>query len=164
MANVSKKQIPMKEQSPTGRIKNFNEVSFGYSEEEAILEAKRCLQCRKPFCVEGCPVEIDIPGFIDLIAKEDFRGAIRKMKEKNALPAICGRVCPQEEQCQKVCVLAKMGEPVSIGRLERFIADWEVKQGKIEIPFLGKPTGKSSLYRRRPGRTYLRRRSGKTWA
>ena len=142
MANVSKKQIPIKEQSPAQRIKNFNEVPFGYLEKEATLEAKRCLQCKKPVCVAGCPVGIDIPGFIDLIAKEDFRGSIRKMKEKNALPAICGRVCPQEEQCQKVCILAKMGEPVAIGRLERFIADWEAEQGEIEIPALKKSTGK----------------------
>ncbi|MCK4994498.1 MAG: NADPH-dependent glutamate synthase [Candidatus Omnitrophica bacterium] len=142
MANVSKKQIPMGEQSPAERIKNFKEVPFGYSQEEAILEAKRCLQCKKPFCVDGCPVGIDIPGFIDKIAKEDFRGAIRKMKEKNALPAICGRVCPQEEQCQKLCIVSKMGDPVSIGRLERFIADWEAKQEKVEIPQIAKSTGK----------------------
>ncbi len=142
MADLSKKQIQMGEQSPAERIKNFLEVPFGYSEEEAVLEAKRCLQCKKPFCVAGCPVGIDIPGFIDLIAKRDFRAAIRKMKEKNALPAICGRVCPQEEQCQKVCVLSKMGEPIAIGKLERFIADWEVKQGKMEIPQIAKSTGK----------------------
>ncbi|MBU4305284.1 MAG: NADPH-dependent glutamate synthase [Candidatus Omnitrophica bacterium] len=134
MARPNPKQTPMREQSPGERIKNFKEVPFGYSPEEAVLEAKRCLQCRKPFCVSGCPVEIDIPAFIDLISQGDFRGAIRKMKEKNALPAICGRVCPQEEQCQKVCVVAKMGDPVSIGRLERFIADWEAEQGHIEVP------------------------------
>jgi len=142
MAQINQKQIPMREQSPLERIKNFKEVPLGYSEEEAVLEAKRCIQCKKPLCVQGCPVGIDIPGFIDLIAKEDFRGSIRKMKEKNSLPAICGRVCPQEDQCQKVCILGKSQEPIAIGRLERFIADWEAEQGEIEIPALKKSTGK----------------------
>ncbi len=136
------KMIPMREQPASERIKNFKEVPYGYSSEEAIGEAKRCLQCKKPLCVPGCPVEIDIPGFIDLIAKDDFKGAIRKMKETNSLPAICGRVCPQEEQCQKVCILAKMSEPVSIGRLERFIADWEAEQGSIEVPQKAASSGK----------------------
>lgn len=138
----SPKQTPMREQPPQERIKNFKEVPYGYSKEEAMLEAKRCLQCKNPTCILGCPVEIDIPGFIKLIAKGDFRGAIRRMKEKNSLPAICGRVCPQEEQCQKVCVLAKKQEPVAIGKLERFIADWEAKQGKVEIPPKKPSTGK----------------------
>ena len=142
MANVNKKQVPMREQPAAERKKNFKEVPLGYSQEEAVLEAKRCLQCQKPFCVDGCPVGIDIPGFIGLIAKQDFLGAIRKMKEKNALPAICGRVCPQEEQCQKLCIVSKIGDPVSIGRLERFIADWEAKQDNAEIPQIAKPTGK----------------------
>jgi len=141
-AKPSPKQTPMKEQDPRERIKNFKEVPYGYSEEEAMLEAKRCIQCKKPFCISGCPVGIDIPGFIGLIAKGDFKGAIRKMKEKNALPAICGRVCPQEEQCQQVCILGKKNEPVSIGRLERFIADWEAAQGKMEIPEIPPDTGK----------------------
>lgn len=146
MAKIQKpnsKQVPMREQAPGERIKNFEEVPYGYSAEEAILEAERCLQCKKPFCVAGCPVEIDIPGFIKLIAERDFRQAIRKMKEKNALPAICGRVCPQEEQCQKVCVLSKTAEPIAIGRLERFIADWEASQGKLEIPPKKISTGKA---------------------
>ncbi len=138
------KMTPMREQVPEERIKNFQEVPYGYSEQEAKLEAKRCLQCQKPLCVRGCPVEIDIPGFIDLIAKEDFKGAIKKMKETNSLPAICGRVCPQEEQCQKVCILAKMAEPVSIGRLERFIADWEAEQGEVEIPKSAPSSGKKA--------------------
>ncbi|MBI4845813.1 MAG: NADPH-dependent glutamate synthase [Candidatus Omnitrophica bacterium] len=142
MAKVNPKQIPMKEQLPKERIKNFQEVPYGYFQEEAVDEAKRCLQCKKPLCVQGCPVGIDIPAFIDLIARKDFRGSLKKMKEKNALPAICGRVCPQEEQCQKLCVLSKMGEPISIGRLERFIADWESKQKEIEIPAVKAPTGK----------------------
>jgi glutamate synthase (NADPH/NADH) small chain len=138
----SPKQIPMRQQPPAERIKNFNEVPYGYSQDEAIQEAKRCLQCKKPLCVEGCPVEIDIPGFIKLIAEKDFQRSIRKMKEKNSLPAICGRVCPQEEQCQKLCILGKTAEPVAIGRLERFIADWEAEQGKIELPCPKQPTGK----------------------
>ncbi|UCC96274.1 MAG: NADPH-dependent glutamate synthase [Candidatus Omnitrophota bacterium] len=142
MAKPSPKQTPMRKQPPRERVKNFNEVPYGYSQEEAILEAKRCLQCKNPTCISGCPVEIDIPAFIKLIVEKDFKGSIRKMKEKNCLPAICGRVCPQEEQCQKVCVLAKMAEPVSIGRLERFIADWEAKQAKPEVPRKKRSTGK----------------------
>ncbi|MFH1460080.1 MAG: NADPH-dependent glutamate synthase [Candidatus Omnitrophota bacterium] len=142
MAKVDPTQIPMREQIPRERIKNFKEVPFGYSEEEAVLEAKRCLQCKNPLCVKGCPVGIDIPGFIDLIAKADFHASIKKMKETNVLPAICGRVCPQEDQCQKVCILSKMGEPVAIGRLERFIADWEAKQDNIFRPVKKISTGK----------------------
>ena len=132
----------MREQPPKQRIHNFDEVPYGYSEEEAIAEARRCLTCKKPTCVGGCPVEIDIPGFIEPIAEGDFIGAIRVMKKKNVLPAICGRVCPQEDQCEKVCVLSKKMEPVAIGRLERFIADWEAKQGIMEIPEKMPRTGK----------------------
>jgi len=135
-------KTPMREQPPKERIHNFDEVPYGYTEEEAIAEAKRCLTCKKPTCIGGCPVEIDIPGFIDRIAQKDFQGAIRVMKKKNVLPAICGRVCPQEDQCEKVCVLSKKMEPVAIGRLERFIADWEAKQGIMEIPEKLPPTGK----------------------
>jgi glutamate synthase (NADPH/NADH) small chain len=132
----------MREQPPKQRIHNFDEVPYGYSEEEAIAEARRCLTCKKPACIGGCPVEIDIPGFIQPIAEGDFVGAIRVMKKKNVLPAICGRVCPQEDQCEKVCVLSKKMEPVAIGRLERFIADWEAKQGIMEIPEKMPRTGK----------------------
>jgi len=135
-------KTPMKEQPPEERIKNFNEVPYGYSEEEAIQEAKRCLQCKRATCITGCPVEIDIPGFIKKIAEGDFRAAIKIMKDKNVLPAVCGRVCPQEDQCEKVCVLAKKYEPVGIGRLERFIADWEAEQGAAEIPPKAPSTGK----------------------
>lgn len=142
MAKIVPKKTPMREQPPEERIKNFNEVPLGYTEEEAIQEAKRCIQCKNPPCVKGCPVEIDIPGFIAKIAEGDFRGAIRVMKEKNVLPAICGRVCPQEDQCEKVCALAKKFEPVAIGRLERFIADWEAAQGEIEVPPKPPSTGK----------------------
>ncbi len=138
---IREKKVPMSEQLPQERIKNFNEVPFGYTEEEAVLEASRCLSCKKPPCVGGCPVEIDIPDFIAKIRERKFREAARILKEKNCLPAICGRVCPQEEQCEKVCVLGKKFEPCAIGRLERFVADWEAKEG-IEIPKVEKPTGK----------------------
>jgi glutamate synthase (NADPH/NADH) small chain len=143
---VAKKIIPnkisMREQPPEQRKKNFNEVPLGYTEEEAIQEAKRCLQCKRPTCVSGCPVEIDIAGFIVKIAEGNFRAAIKIMKDKNVLPAVCGRVCPQEDQCEKVCALAKKYEPVAIGRLERFIADWEATQGVLEVPPKPAPTGK----------------------
>jgi glutamate synthase (NADPH/NADH) small chain len=116
---------PMSEQPPAERIRNFKEVPYGYDVATAVEEARRCLQCKKPVCIDGCPVEIDIPGFIEAIAAEDFTEAIRIMKAYNNLPAVCGRVCPQEDQCEKVCVLAKKFEPVAIGRLERFIADYD---------------------------------------
>lgn len=138
--------VPMPEQDPEERIHNLNEVPLGYTPEMAVEEAKRCLQCRTPFCVEGCPVGIDIPGFIKLIEDEDFKGAIRKMKEKNLLPAVCGRVCPQEEQCQLFCTVGKSWKDpcksVMIGKLERFIADWERNSGEQEIPPPVKPSGK----------------------
>ena len=133
---------PMPEQDPILRSKNFNEVPLGYPPETAILEAKRCIQCKKPACVAGCPVDVDIPGFIKLIGDGDFIGAALKLKETNALPAVCGRVCPQEDQCEKVCILGKKGEPVAIGRLERFAADLEREKGEIQIPKIAPPTGK----------------------
>lgn len=142
MAKPSPKKTLMREQPHEERIRNFSEVPYGYSPEEAILEAKRCIQCKKPKCIEGCPVEIDIPGFIKAIAEGNFVESIKIMKSKNALPAICGRVCPQETQCEQVCTLAKIGEPVAVGRLERFVADWEAEVGKIEIPEIAPPTGK----------------------
>jgi len=132
----------MPEQDPKVRAKNFDEVPYGYDEKLATLEASRCLQCKKPKCVEGCPVEVDIPAFIRLIAEGDYIGAARKIKETNSLPAICGRVCPQEEQCEIQCVLGKKGDPVAIGRLERFAADYERNQGKVEAPPLPAQTGK----------------------
>ncbi|MCW4053010.1 MAG: NADPH-dependent glutamate synthase [Candidatus Bathyarchaeota archaeon] len=109
------------------RIHNFNEVALGYTEEQAVTEAKRCLKCPQPKCMEGCPVEIDIPGFVKLVSERKFGEAAIVLKEKNSLPAICGRVCPQEEQCQKNCVMGRAGDPVSIGRLERFVADIEME-------------------------------------
>ncbi len=135
-------KVKMAEQNPKVRITNFDEVALGYTPEQAVQEAKRCLQCKKFPCVQGCPVEVDIPAFIQFIAEGDFIGAIRKIKEKNCLPAICGRVCPQEDQCEKLCALGKKGEPLAIGRLERFAADYERAQGMVEIPPRPKSTGK----------------------
>lgn len=116
---------PMPSQEPQERIKNFREVPLGYSSETAQLEAGRCIQCKKPKCIEGCPVFVDIPGFIQLVVEGKFDEAAKKVKETNILPAICGRVCPQEEQCEIKCILSLKGEPVAIGRLERFVADFE---------------------------------------
>ncbi len=127
-------RVPMAEQSAEERIKNFNEVPLGYTEDEAAEEAIRCLQCKKPACMGGCPVEIDIPAFISLVADKKFLEAAKKIKETNSLPAICGRVCPQEIQCETKCIIGKKGEPVAIGRLERFVADWERAQGKVAAP------------------------------
>jgi len=126
---LQKEAVPIPKQAPETRRRNFSEVALGYTEEQAMTEASRCLQCPKPQCIQGCPVEIDIPAFIMLMREKDYGGAIKKIKEKNCLPAICGRVCPQEEQCQKVCLLGKAGDAVSIGRLERFLADWERQTG-----------------------------------
>ena len=136
------KRRPMPKQEPFERIKNFDEVALGYTEELAVEEASRCLNCKKPFCVDGCPVMIDIPGFIQHIVERDFAAGIKKIKEANALPAVCGRVCPQEEQCEIKCVLGKKGEPVAIGRLERFLADWEAASGEIERPDIAPASGK----------------------
>ncbi|HEY8542451.1 MAG TPA: dihydropyrimidine dehydrogenase, partial [Pseudothermotoga sp.] len=131
------KKTPMPEQEPHERIKNFSEVALGYSEEQAILEARRCLQCPAHPCVSGCPVGIDIPGFIRKIKEGDFEESARILKKYNNLPAICGRVCPQEVQCEEKCVVGKIpgSEPVAIGRLERFVADWEaanIKESKVD--------------------------------
>ncbi len=131
----------MPEQDPGTRIANFNEVTLGFTEEQAITEAKRCLQCKKPQCIEGCPVEVKIPDFIKYMAKGDFDGAIKEIKTVNALPAICGRVCPQETQCEECCILSKKGASVSIGRLERFASDYERKKG-MEVSGKPEPTGK----------------------
>jgi glutamate synthase (NADPH/NADH) small chain len=138
---VRKTKHEMSEQSPKERVKNFKEVPYGYSKETAIEEAKRCLQCKNKPCIEGCPVEIDIPGFIACIAEGDFDKAAEVVKAKNSLPAVSGRVCPYEDQCERKCTLLKLGEPVAIGRLERFIADYERKKGMKE-PKKVKSTGK----------------------
>ncbi len=128
-----KHETPMPKQDVLDRIHNFYEVALGYNEEQAKLEAERCLQCPKPRCVEGCPVEINIPAFIKEIKEGNFIEASIILKDKNSLPAICGRVCPQENQCQVQCVLGKMGDPVAIGRLERFAADYERMKG-VTVP------------------------------
>ncbi|HNQ45703.1 MAG TPA: bifunctional dihydroorotate dehydrogenase B NAD binding subunit/NADPH-dependent glutamate synthase [Syntrophorhabdus sp.] len=138
----TKRRERMPEQDPKKRIQNFNEVALGYTRENAIREASRCLQCKNMPCVEGCPVNITIPAFIKKIKEGDFMGAIHVIKETNALPAVCGRVCPQETQCESKCVLGKKGEPIAIGRLERFAADYEAQQGDIRVPEIAKPTGK----------------------
>ncbi len=146
-------KVKMSEQPHDERIKNFNEVPLGYTEEQAVEEAKRCLQCKKPTCIEGkvdkdgkktggCPVQVDIPGFIQLIAEGKFLEAARHIKKKNSLPAVCGRVCPQEIQCEQTCTLGKKHEPVAIGRLERFAADWEREKGLVEVPPKPEPLGK----------------------
>ncbi len=135
------KAVEVPKQEPSARKKNFKEVVLGYTEEQAIAEASRCLNCAAPKCVEGCPVGVSIPVFIKLIKQNDYTAAINTIKERNSLPAICGRVCPQEEQCQKYCVIGKKGEPVSIGRLERFVADLERERG-ITVPELPASNGK----------------------
>ena len=148
MSNEQKKKKPriprqkMPEQDPILRSKNFNEVNLGYSVEIAKTEAGRCLQCDKPLCIEGCPVNVDIPGFIKLIREEKYCEAAWKIKENNALPAICGRVCPQEVQCEGKCVLGKKFEPIAIGHLERFVADYEQETGNCYIPEKAQPNGK----------------------
>jgi glutamate synthase (NADPH/NADH) small chain len=138
-----KHETPMPKQDVLDRIHNFYEVALGYDEEQALREAERCLNCPKPMCVEGCPVDINIPAFIKEIKEGNFVQANIILKDKNSLPAICGRVCPQENQCQMKCVLGKMGDPVAIGRLERFAADYARKKGetvpaKEEAPIEGK--------------------------
>jgi len=132
----------MPEQDPAIRKNNFQEVPLGYSPETAKLEASRCIQCKKPTCMAGCPVEVDIPRFILSVAQGNFLEAAHIIKETNSLPAVCGRVCPQEDQCEKTCVLGKKGEPVAIGRLERFAADYEREGGDIQNPPIAAPRGK----------------------
>jgi len=148
MPEVQKKKLDlnrreMPKQSAHVRRHNFSEVALGYPVEVAVAEAERCLQCKKSQCVSKCPVEIDIPAFIRSIAERDFAGGVRILKDKNCLPAICGRVCPQEEQCEEACVLRNKGGQIAIGRLERFLADWEAAQGPPEVAAIPRPTGKS---------------------
>jgi len=136
---VERQRMP--EQDALLRVRNFQEVPYGFTRELALLEAGRCLECKKPRCVDGCPVEIDIPGFVRLIKEERFAEAAQKIKERNALPAICGRVCPQEDQCEKLCVLSAKGRPVSIGYMERFAADMERETKAVAIPKKAPPNG-----------------------
>lgn len=132
MPNMSPIKTPMPEQDPNVRNKNFEEVTLGYTEEMAIEEAKRCLNCKNKPCVNGCPVSVRIPEFIQSVAAGDMESAYNIIKSTNSLPAVCGRVCPQETQCEQKCVRGIKGEPVAIGRLERFVADWHMKHGKSE--------------------------------
>ncbi len=140
MPNMSLKKNEMPSQEPNVRSKNFREVALGYSSEQAIDEAKRCLNCKNRPCVSGCPVNIMIPDFIAKMAEGDFEGAYQVIAKSSALPAVCGRVCPQESQCEKLCVRGKKGEPVGIGRLERFAADWHNEHVK-EAPEKPRPNG-----------------------
>ena len=132
-------RVPVREQDPKVRAHNFEEVCYGYNKEEAMLEASRCLHCKNPRCVASCPVGVKIPDFIELVAAGDFAGAAAKIAEDSSLPAVCGRVCPQETQCEGSCVLGVKFEPVSIGKLERFVADWTFAQGEkaVEAPKCG---------------------------
>jgi len=138
--DLERREMP--KQSPEIRRYNFDEVALGYTSQLAIEEASRCLNCKKPKCMPDCPVEIDIPGFLQDIAVGDFAAGIRRIKQKNCLPAVTGRVCPQETQCEGGCVLSKRGGQIAIGRLERFLADWEASQGEVILPEILPPTGR----------------------
>lgn len=130
MANMSPNKVAMPEQDPNVRNKNFKEVALGYTKEMAMEEATRCLNCKNKPCVNGCPVNVPIPEFIEKVAAGDFEGAYEVITSENALPAICGRVCPQENQCEGKCVRGIKGEPVGIGRMERFVADYHMANAK----------------------------------
>lgn len=133
-------RIPVREQDPNQRNKNFEEVCYGYNHEEAVAEAKRCLNCKKPMCRTGCPVSVDIPAFIHHIANDDPEGAAKELSKHTALPAVCGRVCPQESQCEKYCVLNNKGDSVSIGKLERYAADY-ARENSIQTMEVEEPNG-----------------------
>jgi len=142
MAKLDLNRVSMPKQKPKARAKNFNEVALGYKEKHALAEASRCIQCKKRNCVEGCPVGVDIPEFILALREGNMPEAVRMLKSKNALPGICGRVCPQETQCEETCSLAKKGAPIAIGRLERYVADWELNHQTDSNPELAPATGK----------------------
>ena len=133
MADVLKK-VPVREQAPKVRATNFEEVCLGYNKEEAMEEANRCLGCKKAKCMEGCPVSINIPGFVHEVKEGNFEKAYQIIGESSALPAVCGRVCPQETQCEGKCIRGLKGEAVSIGKLERFVADWAKENGIKPVP------------------------------
>lgn len=139
-SKISHQEMPL--QDAQLRVGNFDEVPVGYSDDQAMQEALRCLHCKRPACVGACPVGIDIPGFLRLIERGDPAGAARKIRETNFLPAVCGRVCPQDKQCQAVCVVGRKNHPVGIGNLERFAADYERKNGLVQLPRIPEPTGK----------------------
>lgn len=140
---VQPEKIAMPEQPPAERIYNFGEVALGYTDDLAVIEANRCLQCKKPVCIDGCPVGIDIPQFVDMVACGDFVKAAEIIRTKNALPAVCGRVCPQESQCELTCAIGKRYQPIAIGRLERFVADYTRATGTLPMPSLQRANGKS---------------------
>jgi len=139
---INLNRVSMPKQEPDVRAHNFDEVAQGYTMEMAMEEASRCIQCKKRNCVDGCPVNVQIPDFILALREGQMRDAARALKSDNALPGICGRVCPQESQCESVCTLAKKGAPIAIGRLERFVADWEKAQAEKPKPEIAPPTGK----------------------
>ena len=142
MAKLDLNRVSMPKQKPEDRAKNFNEVAFGYTDEHAMAEANRCIQCPKRPCVDGCPVGVDIPDFIKALREGDMPEAVRVLKSKNSLSGICGRVCPQESQCEAVCTIGKKGAPIAIGRLERYVSDWDLAQGKMAKAEIAAPTGK----------------------
>jgi glutamate synthase (NADPH/NADH) small chain len=143
MAKIDLNRQEMPRQEPKVRAKNFSEVALGYSHEQAVIEANRCIQCPKRPCVEGCPVNVDIPEFIKALRENNMPEAVRALKRKNALPGVCGRVCPQETQCESVCTLQKRGAPIAIGRLERFVADWErANPQSRDLPVIQPSSGK----------------------
>lgn len=144
MAKLDLNRVEMPRQNPEVRAKNFDEVALGYNLEEAMKESSRCIQCKKRNCTLGCPVEVDIPDFIKALREGNMPNAVKLLKNKNSLPGICGRVCPQESQCESTCTLEKQGAPIAIGRLERFVADWErANKDKLNTPVtLPPPTGK----------------------
>ena len=137
---IPQERTPVQEQDPRERARNFQEVSLGYRLEEALVEADRCLQCADEPCVRGCPVGIDIPGFIQKLTEKHYHGAYDIITDTNLLPSICGRVCPQESQCEGVCTVGDTLEPVAIGRLERFVGDMAIKEGWANIPYI-EPSG-----------------------
>lgn len=141
MSKINLLRVEMPKQSPEERRWNFQEVALGYSDKEALDEANRCLQCKKPKCIEGCPVGVEIPQFIKALREGDMPEAVRALKRRNSLPGVCGRVCPQEDQCESKCVLAKKKSSVAIGRLERYIADWELSNERC-TPEIHPLTGK----------------------
>lgn len=141
-SKINLKRVQMPKQPPSERRYSFQEVATGYSQSQAEEEASRCLQCGKPRCVEGCPVGVEIPAFIGALREGDMPGAVVTLKRRNSLPGICGRVCPQEVQCENHCVLSRKGSPVAIGRLERYVADWELKQEKCPRCEVAAPSGK----------------------
>ena len=140
-ANMSMTKNPMPEQEPLVRNKNFEEVALGYTAETAMDEAKRCLQCKKPLCMQGCPVNVRIPEFINRVAAGEFEEAYKIITSTNALPAVCGRVCPQERQCESRCVRGVQGEAVGIGRLERFVADYHMAKENKPAPVVPESNG-----------------------